>query len=77
MANINIGDRVRVKDRKGWPSPPGYRFAGAEGKVIKWTEFNKTMEHYQNYIYVDLDKCKDKYYIGRTVFFLAENLEEV
>jgi acyl dehydratase len=74
---IKPGDRVRIKDRKDWPSPPGYRFAGAEGMVIKWTEYDKTMENYQNYIYVDLDKCQDKYYIGRTVFFLAENLEKV
>jgi hypothetical protein len=33
MADIKVGDRVRVKDRSDWPSPPGYRLANLEGRV--------------------------------------------
>lgn len=33
MAEIKVGDRVRVKDRREWPSPPGFRLANSEGRV--------------------------------------------
>ena len=33
MAEIRVGDRVRVQDRPEWPSPPGYRLANLEGQV--------------------------------------------
>lgn len=33
MSEIKVGDRVRIKDRPGWPSPPGYRLANTEGIV--------------------------------------------
>ena len=28
-----MGDRVRVRNRPEWPSPPGYRLANLEGQV--------------------------------------------
>jgi len=39
MADIKVGDRIRIKDRPDWPSPPGYRLANMEGKVYQvWEE---------------------------------------
>jgi len=52
MVEVKLGDRVRIKDRANWPSPPGYLFANAEGTVIKWIEYEQVMEDYQEYIYI-------------------------
>jgi hypothetical protein len=38
MSKIKEGDTVRIKERADWPSPPGYRLANMEGKVIKIRE---------------------------------------
>jgi hypothetical protein len=38
MSKIILGDMVRIKDRSEWPSPPGYRLANLEGKVISIRE---------------------------------------
>ncbi len=38
MTQIIVGDTVRIKDRPEWPSPPGYRLANLEGKVISIRE---------------------------------------
>ena len=38
MSKIIVGDMVRIKDRSEWPSPPGYRLANLEGKVISIRE---------------------------------------
>jgi len=76
MAKIKLGDRVRVKDQPGWPSPPGYRLAKAEGTVVKWLEYGDPMVEFQNYILVKLDKAQGdaKVYIGNSFFFREENL---
>ena len=33
MGDINVGDRVSVKDRPGWPG--GYKIAGWEGEIVE------------------------------------------
>ena len=38
MTDIKAGDRVRVKDRPDWPSPPGYQMANSEGRVYQVLE---------------------------------------
>lgn len=79
MAKIKVGDRVRIKKRANWPSPPGYKLANAEGIVTKWVEYDEAMEEFQNYIYVKLEKAEGegKVYIGNSFFFRAENLEKI
>jgi hypothetical protein len=79
MAEIKVGDRVRIKDRADWPSPPGYRFAYAEGTVIKWIEYDEIMEDYKDYAYVRLEKAAGnaEVYIGNEMLFLVENLEKI
>jgi len=38
MSNIKVGDKVGIKDRSDWPSPPGYQLADFEGDVISIME---------------------------------------
>jgi hypothetical protein len=79
MAEIKVGDRVRIKDRPDWPKPPGYRLANAEGVVTKWVEYDEVMEEFQEYVYVRLEKAEGeaKVYIGNEMFFPAGNLEKI
>ena len=44
MAEINVGDRVRIKNRPDWLTPPGYRLAGSEGIVMKIWEKMRLLE---------------------------------
>ena len=71
MANIKVGDRVRIKDRADWPTPPGYRLAKAEGMVVKWLEYEEVMEEFPEFILIELEKAdgKGKVYIGNKMFF--------
>ena len=77
MADLKVGDRVRVKDQKDWPSPPGYRFAGSEGTVGKWVEWEEPLKDFQDYVYVKIDKSTASEYIGASLFFEAANLEKI
>jgi hypothetical protein len=36
MANINIGDRVKIKNRTDWYIPTGYKVANVEGSVFEF-----------------------------------------
>lgn len=79
MAKIKIGDRVKIKDRADWPSPPGYRLANAEGTVVKYLEYDEVLRKFQRYVYVQLEKVagEGKVYIGNKMFFRLENLEKI
>jgi hypothetical protein len=79
MTDIKIGDRVRVKGQKDWPSPPGYRLANAEGTVVRWVEDEEVMEGFEDFIYVHLEKAGSggEVYIGNNMTFLAGDLEKI
>ena len=79
MADINVGDRVRIKERKDWPSPPGYIMANAEGTVVKWAEYEEITNDFQDYFHIKLDKAEGaaKIYVGHTFPFQVENLEKM
>ena len=77
MADIKIGDRVRVKDRKDWPSPPGYRLTNSEGTVVTWVEYKEPMEDFKNYAHVKLDKSGAEEFVGLTVVFRTANLKKI
>ncbi|MFC1945744.1 hypothetical protein ACFLW1_00935 [Chloroflexota bacterium] len=79
MADIKVGDRVRVKARKDWPTPPGYGMANAEGVVVNWVLYDEVMEDFKDFLYVNLDKAEGagKVYLGNNMFFRAENLEKI
>ena len=77
MAEIKVGDKVRIKDRKDWPTPPGFRLAKSEGTVVKWVEWEEVMKDFQDYLYVHLEKSEAKEYIGNNMFLPMESLEKI
>ena len=50
MVKIKVGDKVKVKDRKDWVAPPGYRLADSEGTVVKIAEFEEILKDFQVYL---------------------------
>ena len=78
MAQFNIGDRVRIKDEKDWPSPPGFVFANAEGIVVH-SDFDELMGDFEPYlVFVQLDKVGNnaKQYKDVALWFRTEQLEK-
>jgi hypothetical protein len=75
MAEIKIGDRVRIKDRPDWPSPPGYRLADSEGTVTKVWE-PEGNELFRECIEVKIDKSQAELGFS-TLTFRIENLEKI
>jgi hypothetical protein len=79
MAEIRVGDKVRIKDQKDWPSPPGFRLANAEGTVVKWVEYDEVMQGFEDCIYVHIEKAEGEgeVYVGNNMAFLAADLEKI
>ena len=80
MAEFKVGDKVRIKDKKDWVSPPGYIFANAEGTVVKWTDMDEQWQGYEEFIYVQIEKAGEaaKVYItSNPKFFREEDLEKI
>ena len=73
MAEIKAGDRVRIKDRSEWPSPPGYNWANSEGLVIKAEE----PEGFEEFFEVQIEKSRADIDIGTTLIFRLEALERI
>jgi hypothetical protein len=80
MAKFNIGEKVRIKNIPGWPTPPGYRFAGAEGTVTA-SDFDELMGEFQPYmVNVKLTKAADnanEYVVDAGFWFLTEYVEKI
>jgi hypothetical protein len=75
MSKIQVGDKVRIKDRPDWVSPPGYRLANSEGSVIKvWEPEHKV---FQEYIEVRIEKTTADIKIGTALTFRVETLEKI
>jgi hypothetical protein len=78
MAKFKIGDRVRVKDRKDWPTPPGYRLANTEGKVVKICEWDEVIAEFPECIKIEVEKTKaDFAQVGAHMFFREDSLEKI
>ena len=63
MAELKVGDRVRVKDRPGWPG--GYKIDNWEGEIVEVTTDPA------NYVIMKADKT------GYNMAFPEHELEEV
>ena len=70
MADIKVGDIIKVKDRKDWPKPPGYLLAGSEGDV---TSYNPD----EGFVAIHLQKTKSGIPAGTTMVFRVENVEKI
>jgi hypothetical protein len=79
MTEFKLGDKVVVSDRAGWPSPPGYRFAGAEGTVGRWLVYDEMLEGFSDFVYVRIDKAHGDgaAYVGNSFHFRADGLTKV
>ena len=74
MSDINVGDRVRIKDRSDWPLPSGYQLAQHEGTVFELVE---ETEGYQGYITVLLDKDTSGIDKSIPLAFRIESVEKI
>lgn len=63
MSELKVGDRVRVKDRPGWPG--GYKIANWEGMIIEVKEDPK------GYVIIKADKT------GYDMAFPEQELEKI
>ncbi len=70
MGQIKVGDMIRVKPRADWPSPPGYRLANSEGKVISLSEE-------EGFVTFHLEKTNSGITKGTTLVLRIENVEKV
>jgi hypothetical protein len=77
MANFKIGDRVRVKDRKGWPTPPGYKLAKSEGVVVKLAGWDEVLEEFSDFVKVKIEKTNSNEEVGSELIFKKESLEKI
>lgn len=80
MMDIKVGDRVRVKPQAGWPIPPGYRFEGAEGTVVKWVQYDDAMADFKDFVIclkMDTGKGEAAEYVGSTLLFRVQDVEPV
>ena len=76
MAQYKLGDKVRVKDRKDWPTPPGYKLANSEGTVVKICEWEEVLADFPEYVKVQIDKTNSDVKVGTQLLFREENLEK-
>ena len=63
MGKFKVGDRVRVKDRPGWPG--GYKIAHWEGEIVE------VKEDPQGYVIMRADKT------GNNMAFPENELEKI
>ena len=75
MAGIKVGDRVRIKDRPDWPSPPGYRLANSEGRVIEVDEGSE--ENVEGFIKIQLEKTEADFDIGTRLTLQTEVVQKI
>lgn len=79
MDVIQIGDRVKIKDKQDWPAKPGYIFGNAEGTVVKWVEYEEALKDFQNFILIRLEKAEGnaKAYLGNKMCFRIDDVDKV
>jgi hypothetical protein len=77
---LNVGDRVRIKPQHDWPDPPGFRFEGAEGTVVKWVEYDAAMADFRDVvvcIHLEDLQGEGEVYVGSSLLFRVDDVEKV
>lgn len=69
METINLGDKVKIKDRSDWPANPKYRFAGAQGQIVRL--YDESFAEIRMLMHVD--GVRD----GSCLSFTLDSLEKV
>jgi hypothetical protein len=71
VANIKVGDRVKIFDRPDWPVPTGYKLANLEGRIAE------IVENPEGYVTVLLDKDAAGIDTRIPLAFRAEAVEKI
>ena len=77
---FRVGAKVRLKDQPEWPTPPGFRFAGAEGTVVKWVDYDDAMVDFRHAVVcVQIESAhgEGQAYVGSPLLFRPEDVELV
>lgn len=77
-AGFQVGRRVRLKPRPDWPTPPGFRFNGAEGMITRWVHYDDAMADFRDVVVcVRLDSARGegRTYVGGSLLFRPDDLE--
>lgn len=77
MAELKVGDRVRIKERPDWPSQPGYLLAGSEGVIANWSNWPELFLDFPEYVFVVVDKPARPDDTGLSLVLRTENLEKL
>ena len=73
-----IGDRVRLRAPQEWPAAVRSAFAGAEGTVSKWVDYDAAMVEFADVVVcVRIDNAFDdgEEYVGSPLLFRPDDLE--
>jgi hypothetical protein len=70
MRKIKVGDVVRIKDRSDWPSPPGYKLANSEGRII-------SVQEEQGFVTIRLTKTNSSIPKDAVLTLRLENVNKV
>jgi len=70
MAEIKVGDNIRIKDRSDWPSPPGYPLGNSEAEVTSVNEEEGFVKAY-------IQKTNSGIPKGTTLGLRLENVEKI
>ena len=79
-APFQLGSRVRFKAPMDWPAQPGFRFAGAEGTVEKWVEYDDAMADFRDVVVcvrIESAHGEGRDYIDSPLLFRPEDLEAI
>jgi hypothetical protein len=76
---LKPGERVRVKNRPDWPSPPGFRLVNSEGIVVRiWEkDIPDGPKEFEEYIEIKLEKADVDINLAHTYTFRLENLKKI
>jgi hypothetical protein len=78
VIKIKVGDRVKIKDRPEWPSPPGFKLAGSEGRVIQIGDSEEFINGLvEGFLTVQLDKPTAYFEIGTQLTLQVEAVEKL
>ena len=68
MEKLQVGDRVRIKDRPEWPGR--YRLVGTEGTIVELHEPD-------GYVMINVEKTEADVNIGTTLTFRSDAVEKI
>jgi acyl dehydratase len=78
VAPFELGAKVRLRAPSDWPADPCFRFADAQGTVVKWVEYDDAMADFRDVVVcVRIDSAcgEGEAYVGSPLLFRPDDLE--